>query len=178
MQPKRRNRHLGGFCDKPCIDKPNSVHGPCSNQLTVIYLGLTLLAGSSGTSIIKTDTALHPSKDLAVSPPHFGGIIPWIAPRDPFAFALGVTARTSILADDGNYPLPFYSLTEWEFGLSSPRSYQESGATASCRVFLIIAQVKQSRKQFIRPRVPLGISLASSGSFCAHYSIDDPRLIV
>ena len=78
-----------------------------ADQLADIYLGQQLLAGSSGTSNqskLESDTALHPGKDLAVSLPHFGGIIPLT--RDPFPFGLGVTARTSIVAYDGRYPLP------------------------------------------------------------------------
>ena len=51
-------------------------------------------------------TALHGGKDLFVALPSFNGILP---EGSPFAFAQDVTVVTSILADDGRYPLPFCS---------------------------------------------------------------------
>ena len=57
-------------------------------------------------SLIAQSTTLHPSKDLAVSLPHYGGIILKINLEDPSPFGLGVTARTSMVTHDGRYPLP------------------------------------------------------------------------
>ncbi len=54
-------------------------------------------------------TALHTSKDLAVSLPCRHGIrlTKLSLPETPWAFAVGVTARTSWITPDGGYPLPF-----------------------------------------------------------------------
>lgn len=46
---------------------------------------------------------LHRGKDLAVSPSPYGEIIPLWNPRP---FGSGVAARTSLIAQDGRYPLP------------------------------------------------------------------------
>ncbi len=81
----------------------------------IIYLGRLLPTGSCGSLLSdfgskiepKSDrsTALHVSKDLAVSP-YILLYKLFLKIRNPFAFALGVSARTSNLAVDGDYPLP------------------------------------------------------------------------
>lgn len=95
----------GVFHVGPCAYKPNSVHCTHARNGVLIYLGQGLLLGSSGTLCCHS-TALHPSKDLAVSLSHYGEIILEVNPEDPFTFDLGVTARTSVVAHDGGYPLP------------------------------------------------------------------------
>ncbi len=59
-------------------------------------------------------TALHPSKDLAVSPFHFTTCVDYrkahpVKDAPPFQ-AKSVSARTSRIAPDGRYPLPCYTL--------------------------------------------------------------------
>jgi len=60
---------------------------------------------------VSAGTALHRSKDLAVAlvllPERL--IHADCSARMPFAFACGVSVRTSRLAPDGRYPLPFCS---------------------------------------------------------------------
>lgn len=83
----------------------------------IIYLGRLLPDGSSGTSSWE-DTALQPGKGLAVST----RVLPQGYPTwgsDALSF-VSVSARTSHLAVDGNYPLPCSSpVGEGLFGLSS-----------------------------------------------------------
>jgi hypothetical protein len=62
---------------------------------TIIYLGSSLPKGSSGTPVTLESvagTALHPSTYFAVSA----------------GLNRIVSVRNAILADDGDYPLPFY----------------------------------------------------------------------
>ncbi len=83
-----------------------------------MYLGSSLLMGSSGTSVsieIDMDTALHAGKDFAVSPP-------------PKELVSVLTSRAHMDAD-GRYPLPFYSC-EFGLGLSSISFYRDSDIVA------------------------------------------------
>lgn len=88
--------------------------------LTTIYLGYALPHTSSGTPagvLPPAGTALHRSKDLAVAPATLPKrLIPpqtCVYGRMPCFFKLprfratGVSVRTSRLAPDGRYPLPF-----------------------------------------------------------------------
>ena len=91
------------------VDKPNSV-SPAEafgegGSMAIIYLGSRLLGTSSGTSRRWRDTALHTGKDLFVA---FSSRDERIPQGNSFAFAQDVSVVTSILADDGRYPLPFY----------------------------------------------------------------------
>lgn len=54
-------------------------------------------------SALASGTALHAGKDLIVAPPPRDGIIP-LGNSQPFG--VDVTVGTSVLADDGRYPLP------------------------------------------------------------------------
>ena len=63
---------------------------------------------------IAMDTALHSSKDLAVSPFHFHAFAFYrkahpVGDAPPFQ-AKSVSDRTSRIASDGRYPLPCYAL--------------------------------------------------------------------
>jgi hypothetical protein len=97
---------LGRFPCTKQIDKPDSVppigrdyHFSCplvtQRILAVLPLLLELQEEKGAT--------LHRGKDLAVSLPPFDRIIP---PGNPRPFGSGVTARTSLIAQDGRYPLP------------------------------------------------------------------------
>ena len=90
------------------IYKPNSVPSrDCGIRGVIIYLGLLLPIASSGTqpTLHVGSTALHRSKDLAVSIPCCHKNNP---ERIPLTFAAGVSVRTSTLTRDGRYPLPFF----------------------------------------------------------------------
>ena len=50
-------------------------------------------------------TALHGGKDLLVALPSYDGHVPTM--WDPRPFGFGVTVGTSVLTDDGCYPLLF-----------------------------------------------------------------------
>ena len=64
---------------------------------------------------VHESTALHASKDLAVSPVCCHTILP---KGKPFPFGSGVTARTSWIAPDGSYPLPVSAARERATGVS------------------------------------------------------------
>lgn len=77
---------------------------------------------------LAADTALHAGKDLIVAPSDFASGKPQAYTetyplRDTFALSLeGVSVGTSILADDGRYPLPIFPPEAGSmFGLSSLR---------------------------------------------------------
>ncbi len=83
-------------------DKPNSV---VDDHLS----GLAIACRLERHSPPKRSTALHAGKDLFVAFPSRDGRIPR---GDPQPFGVGVSVVTSILADDGRYPLPIVSPTE------------------------------------------------------------------
>ena len=74
---------------RPPFYKPNSVSFVEAKEIA-IYLGPQLLTGSSDSlQLLRQSTILHARKDFAVSP----------------ELNRFVTVRTSILAEDGGYPL-------------------------------------------------------------------------
>ncbi len=89
------------------VDKPNSVLPTVRQAGTIIYLGRYLHNASSGTPVtleVWSGTALHGGKDLFVAFPPRDGHIPLGNSRP---FGVDVSVVTSILTDDGRYPLPF-----------------------------------------------------------------------
>src|SRR3989344_6079751 len=137
--------------------KPNSVSA--SSADAVIYLVPRLLAKShprcchreySGTSASSADSALHPGKDFAVSPPMSPSGLNYRHRMSIVVFFLSeknVSVRTYWIAPYGYYPLPFISPTlrrRREFGLSSPDA--RSGETAQCKTTNIILCQTKKRK--------------------------------
>ena len=55
-----------------------------------------------------SDTTLHPGKDFAVSPRMLPYKLFHLAMEPQTLSSLSVSARTSMLAHDGRYPLPCY----------------------------------------------------------------------
>ena len=92
-----------------CIDKPNSVS--CFTfrfrRTTRIYLGIQLLECSSDSdSTYVENTILHTRKDFAVSPLLLlKGFTHHLRNGHPTLSNQDVTARTSMIAHDGRYPL-------------------------------------------------------------------------
>ncbi len=96
MRKPAQERGLSHFVD--LAGKPNSV---VDDHLS----GSFVASGLKRHFPPKRDTALHAGKDLFVALPAFDGTLP---EGSPFAFAQGVSVGTSILADDGRYPLPIF----------------------------------------------------------------------
>lgn len=123
-----------------CNYKPNSVSD--FRQTIIIYLGQKLLFGSSGT-LSCDSTALHLSKDFAVSPQHFCWIIP--------CGTLCLQAQTSLLAPLSlrttgvtRYPSPIaINVRQEVFGLSSPSKTQSNYPLQTCS---FISQIDQKIK--------------------------------
>ena len=85
----------------------------------------------SGTSASSADSALHPGKDFAVSPPmspsglnyrHRMSIVVFFLSEKNVSVRTSIPSRSRAGRNDGYYPLPFISPTlrrRREFGLSS-----------------------------------------------------------
>src|SRR3989344_9240986 len=104
--------------------KPNSVSA--SSADAVIYLVPRLLAKShprcchreySGTSASSADSALHPGKDFAVSPPmspsglnyrHRMSIVVFFLSEKNVSVRTSIPSRSRAGRNDGYYPLPCY----------------------------------------------------------------------
>ena len=80
------------------------------------------------TSATHWNTVLHEGKDFAVSPIYYYMIIPY---RDSYPFGFDVTARTSIFAYDGRYPLPCSTYKIWPCPDFPPLQLQEQSSSTN-----------------------------------------------
>jgi hypothetical protein len=123
---QQKIRRKGGFSEiVDCTYKPNSVSAEADDShLSGIVVTNYLVRLSEHLSeninfqSKVLGTALHSGKDLAVSArchqrDHLR--------RGPLAFASGVSARTSMIAHDGRYPLPCSKHPLWETMFPSER---------------------------------------------------------
>jgi len=110
-------------------------------------------AGYSGTSASSADSALHPGKDFAVSPPMSPSGLNYRHRMSIVVFFLSeknVSVRTYWIAPYGYYPLPFISvpLKSWTEGSSDFPLAQEKlrPETAQCKTTNIILCQTKKRK--------------------------------